>query len=58
MEKKEKKNKPTKEDYKFYKKRGSFLLHQQMLKGKYPSDTFKEGTYGICWRANRLYESY
>jgi len=40
MEKKEKKNKPTKEDYKFYKKR-VFSLHKQMLKGKYPSDTLK-----------------
>ena len=40
MEKKEKKNKPTKEDYKFYKKR-VFSLHKQMLKGKYPSETLK-----------------
>ena len=41
MEKKTKKNKPTKDDYKFYKKR-VFSLHKQMLKGNYPTETLKQ----------------
>ena len=40
MDKKEKQNKPTKDDYKFYKKR-VFSLHRQMLKGSYPTDNLK-----------------
>ena len=40
MDKKEKKNKPTKDDYKFYKKR-IFSLHKNMLRGKYPTDNLK-----------------
>jgi hypothetical protein len=48
MDKKDKKNKPTKEDYKFYKKR-VYSLHKEMLKGKYPTDNLK--------RAHMLYVS-
>ncbi|MAV57188.1 MAG: hypothetical protein CMI79_06695 [Candidatus Pelagibacter sp.] len=40
MEKKDEKNKPTQEDYKFYKKR-LYSLHKQMLKGNYPTDNLK-----------------
>ena len=39
-DKNSKQTKPSKEDYKFYKKR-VFSLHKEMLKGKYPTDNLK-----------------